>query len=127
MEGQIILEKIIGIFYIILGLSFMFQPSLWMDFMKAFNRSPYKLIPFSMLILPLGLFIVFYHNIWILEPKVVVTIIGWGAIIKALIALLAPKVLLGIMPSFKLWRRFYALEGVFSMALGALVIYGAIA
>ena len=42
------------------------------------------------LTLPLGLFVVLTHNIWVLGWPVVVTVCGWGWTVKAMIYMVRP-------------------------------------
>jgi hypothetical protein len=74
--------------------------------------------------LPIGGLIVGFHNIWSGIP-LVLTLVGWGLLIKSLIRFCAPKQALRIMARVSLepsWE--FQVAGVGLVALAGLLGYG---
>jgi hypothetical protein len=76
----------------VVALSHVFQPRAWVDFFTWLRSKGHAgVFANGMLSLWFGGIIVAFHNVWEGLP-VVLTLLGWGQVIKAAIALVAPQV-----------------------------------
>ena len=78
--------------FIVIGLSHMVQPSVWVDFfviLRAKGRA--GVFMNGMLSLLVGSIIVAFHNVWTGLPMVL-TIVGWGQVLKGLLSLTVPGI-----------------------------------
>ncbi len=88
------MEKTIQVFvavnFFVIGLSHLFQRSVWVEYFAKLH-SLGRLGPFAegFLYLNFGALIVSFHNVWT-GPEVVLTLIGWAHIGKALVRFVAP-------------------------------------
>jgi uncharacterized protein YjeT (DUF2065 family) len=89
MEASI--EKLTAICLLVIGLSHIIQPRVWARFFIMLReKEEVGSILAGLLHFPLGILIVSFHNVWHGFPMVV-TIMGWGLVIKSLIYLTYPK------------------------------------
>ena len=87
-------EVLAVILFGILGLSHILQPKAWVQFFILLRgKGEAGAFVDGFLNLPLGGVIVGFHNIWSGIP-VVLTLVGWGLLIKGLIRFCAPKLAL---------------------------------
>ena len=89
-------ERAIEIFavvnFVVIGLSHVAQPRAWVQFFVLLReRGAPGVFANGMLSLLFGSIIVAFHNVWS-GLAMVVTLIGWGQVLKGLIALVAPSV-----------------------------------
>jgi hypothetical protein len=118
-----IIEKVAAVFFLIVGLSYLFNARVWMEFAKSLLSEPQRMLPVLWVTLPIGLIIIFVHNIWAGWP-IIVTLIGWVLTIKSAFYLLFPqvvKVFSGL--SDEALRRNLMGGGVFMTVLGALLVF----
>jgi hypothetical protein len=93
-------EKVIQVFasvnFFVIGLSHIFQRSAWVEFFAKLH-SLGRLGPFAegFLYLNIGALIISFHNVWTL-PEIVLTLIGWIYVLKALFRFVAPIAVLRI-------------------------------
>jgi hypothetical protein len=82
--------------FLVIGLSHIFQRSAWIEFFAKLH-SLGRLGPFAegFLSLNFGALIVTFHNVWTF-PEVLLTLIGWTQVLKALLRFVAPDVVLRI-------------------------------
>src|SRR5882724_6593456 len=81
------IEKLVAICFLVIGLSHIFQPRGWVKFFIMLReKGEVGSILNGLLHFPLGALIVSFHNVWHGIP-LVVTIMGWGLLIKSLIYL----------------------------------------
>jgi len=118
-------EKLVALFFLVTGLSHIFQPRVWVRFFIML-REKGEIGSFlnGFIHFPLGAFIVAFHNIWHGFPAIVVTIIGWGLTIKGTIYFLFPRYevrMLGTISLVRSWH--FVVAGVFSVLLAAVIAY----
>ena len=109
----------------ILGLSHILQPKAWVDFFILLRSKgqPGAFVD-GFLNLPLGGVIVGFHNTWSGIP-LVLTLVGWGLLIKSVIRFCAPKLALRMMARVSVERSWeFQVAGTALVALAALLGYG---
>ena len=123
-------EKAIEIFvavnFFVIGFSHIFQRNVWVAYFAKLH-SLGRLGPFAegFLYLNFGALIVACHNVWSL-PGIVLTLIGWVHVLKALVRFVAPDTVLKIytrMSHDRAWQ--IQVGGVVILALSALFTYNA--
>lgn len=90
METSILLARIIGPLFILVGLGTLINTNHYQAMLRQFlGRS--DLYYFSgALAFIIGSLMVSFHNIWVADWRVVITIIGWFSILKGVIRILFP-------------------------------------
>jgi hypothetical protein len=76
--------------FLVIGLSHIFQPGAWVEFftkLRSLGRP--DVFAEGFISLNFGAVIVSFHNVWS-GPAVVLTLIGWGQVLKALFRFVAP-------------------------------------
>lgn len=122
MEGAI--QCFAAINCLVIGLSHVVQPHAWVEFF-AWLRGKGRAGSFAngFLSLSFGALIVSFHNVWTGIPAVL-TFIGWGQVVKGLVAFVFPRAGLRSMaiatPGNA--RKFVA-AGLVLMAVGALLVW----
>ena len=94
METSILIAKIIALVYLSMGLGFILHPDY---FKKSFDEmldSSGFMIFGGIMALVFGFLMVNFHNIWVKDWTVIVTIIGWIGLIKGISIFLIPKLLI---------------------------------
>ncbi len=90
MDFSVAFSRIIGIFYLLAGISFLLNKSFYKEIMKKAKKDIGFLFIMSSLFLLLGLLVITNHNIWVKEWYVLVTLLGWLMTIKGATFLLFP-------------------------------------
>ena len=84
------LEAAFGPAFLVMGLSHLLQPQLWVRFFAAVRNTGLAAIIIPLFTLPFGLVLVAGHNVWMWDWPLVLTIAGWGMTIKSAAYLLIP-------------------------------------
>ena len=118
-------EKLTALFFFVTGLSHIFQPRIWVRFFIMLREKGEVGSFLNALVhFPLGAFIVAFHNVWHGIPAIVVTVIGWGLVIKSTIYFVFPRQgirMLGTISMERSWQ--FVAAGVFSMALAVWIFW----
>jgi hypothetical protein len=118
-------EVLAIILFGVFGLSHILQPKAWAEFFILLRgMGEAGAFVDGLLNLPLAGVIIGFHNVWSGIP-VVLTLVGWGLLIKSLIRFCAPKLGLRIMARVSLERSWeFQVAGAALVVLAGLLGYG---
>ncbi len=118
-------EVLVIILFGVMGLSHILQPRVWVDFFILLRAQGHVgAFVDGFLNLPLGGVIVGFHHAWSGIP-LVLTLVGWGLLIKSVIRFCAPQLGLKMMGRVSLERAWeFQVAGAVLVALAALLGYG---
>jgi hypothetical protein len=113
------------IWFGVIGLSHIVQPKTWAEFFILLRgKGESGAFMEGFLNLPLAAFVVGFHNIWSGIP-VVLTLVGWGLLIKSVIRFCAPKLGLRLMARVSVERSWeFQVAGAGLVVLAAVIGYG---
>lgn len=87
MNKSIYLARVIGLYYLITGIfTFVFYTDIDL-IIKSFVSQPSLIILVGITTLIVGLLLVVYHNLWVKDWRVVITLIAWLTLIIGVIRL----------------------------------------
>ncbi len=122
METSI--QTIAAISFIVIGLSHITNPRGWVEFFRILGeKGKAGIFLIALLHLPMGALIVAFHNVWQGIP-LILTIIGWGYVLKSLIYFVYPAHGRKVLARVKIERSWeFVVGGVFLVALGGLLTF----
>ena len=91
------LAQALGLYLIVIGLGGLFAPQRWRMLIEELERSPALVMMSAVIAFAIGAALVLSHSILTDPLAIIVTVIGWGALIKGalLIAVPGPLMRLG--------------------------------
>ena len=103
---------------LVIGLSHRLQPKAWVAWFQALAaQGTVGAFTDGFLCLSFGGIIVGFHNVW-RGPEIVLTLVGWAQVVKALVRFLAPQLTVRVMQKASLERAWlFQAGGVFALAL----------
>lgn len=120
MELSIFVAKVIALIYIPLGFAMLIGQLNGKNLVDSFKRSPGLSLTTGYVAVIVGVALVTYHNIWVKDWTVLVTIIGWIALIEGVLLLALPKTMFAMAKRMskneKLW-------GIITIILGLIFAY----
>ena len=91
MQTSIYLAKLIGPVMIVIGVAVILNQDEFRKLSQEFIGSRALLFLSGLIILPAGIAILLAHNVWLLNWRVIITIIGWLMTVGGAVRLLAPR------------------------------------
>jgi hypothetical protein len=95
METSIFLAKLLGAYLVIIGVGILCNMKYYLnmmeDMMGGFAKNPIVIYMGAIMSLFFGLLIVLFHNVWVWNWPVIITIFGWMGLIKGIWLIFFPK------------------------------------
>jgi hypothetical protein len=88
---SIFLAKLVGPFALALGLALAIHGAGFRTLADEFLRSPALIFLSGIITLPAGLAIVLVHNVWTPDWRVLITLVGWLALITGAVRMIVPQ------------------------------------
>src|SRR5271166_5030709 len=120
------LSRLIGLYCILIGLSMMIRGQATVETVTALLQNSAMTLILGVITLAAGLAMVLAHNIWSGSAlAVVVTLVGWMALIKSLFFLfLPPEMETGLFLQQLHYQQLFYLYTAISLVLGVYLTYG---
>lgn len=90
METSIFLAKAFGIYLIIICLSMIGNKKYYHDATASVTKDPGEMFITSIMTLIAGIFLILFHNIWVFDWRVIITLLAWITFIKGIYRILFP-------------------------------------
>lgn len=106
MELSIFIAKIIALIYLSVGVAALRGVTNFGKIVDDYYKSPALIFMSGLFALILGMIVIKYHNIWVKDWTVVITLFGWAATIKGVLFIAFPdslKLFKGMYKNTKAW------------------------
>lgn len=91
MQTSIFLARVLGPTLAVIGAAILFNPARFREVAQDIMRSPGLVFVIGHIALPAGIATVLAHNVWVAGWPVIITILGWLAIVGGAVRILAPQ------------------------------------
>ena len=118
MDTSITLAQIIGPLLLVIGIGVMLNPAHYANMTKNFLENPALYYFSGALAFVIGMLIIIFHNLWVADWRVAITIIGWISLTKGIIRIVLP------MKGAKYADKFVQSTGALNAGAVLLLIFG---
>lgn len=123
MDISKFLGKVIGIYLIIISLAMLLHIDRFNEMVSQLSANPPLVFTIGFFTLILGLLVVVIHNIWQWNWRVLITIIGWIALLKGTSLIIHPA-LIDILTSFYVQNTIFDYSvAIIDLILGIILVY----
>src|ERR1700730_5574989 len=126
LPRTIFLSRLIGLYCILIALSMITRKQATVETVTALVQNPSMTLILGVITLAAGVAFVLAHNVWAGgAPVVVVTLIGWMALIKSIFFLfLPPEMEAGLFLRQIHYQQLFYVYSAISLVLGVYLTYG---
>jgi len=117
------LAKVFGVMYVVVGLGMLVNRAYYRQLVGKFASNNMLAFYGGAAALVTGMFMILFHNTWTGGWEVIITLVGWLALIKGVLLLLAPKAMLGLTSMFTKNDNIFVLWSVCALILGLVLCY----
>jgi hypothetical protein len=123
MDTSLFLARLLGPMLVVLAIGLLLRQDSWRAMAKEFTASRPLLFLSGFLTLLGGLALVNTHNVWEAGWPVIITLLGWLAVIGGIARMLFPETVVGISERMLNQKTGLTVAGVVEGLLGLLLCY----
>ena len=123
METSIFIARIFGLCYLILGAGFVFNRKAFGQVIDDFCKNAALVIYGGLVSLVIGVVIILTHNVWVANWTVIITIIGWLALIKGIWIIVFPNTVPKFIQAYKKNENLLIVNPIVILILGAVLTF----
>ncbi len=90
MDNSILLAKFIGPYITVIGIGLLFNQKSFQKIMEDFLKNAALVYVTGLITFVAGLAVVISHNLWVLDWRVIITLLGWNVLIKGARLVISP-------------------------------------
>jgi uncharacterized protein YjeT (DUF2065 family) len=110
--------QVFSIVYIALGVGIVIGPGYYKKMLEGLLDNAAVLYVGGVCALAIGYLIVAFHNTWTADLSVIITIVGWAALLKGILILVWPKMLIAISKAILSSEGIMRIAGVLIAVIG---------
>lgn len=114
---SILLAQILGLYLFIMSVGMLANKRYYQDAMITMLQNSGTMFLTAIITLLLGVLLVVFHNIWVFDWRVTITILAWLGLIKGLVRIFFPKVIAK-------WSKGIQKDSVYCGSLGICALVG---
>jgi hypothetical protein len=123
MSTSIFLARLIGPVMALVGVSLLVNEAAFRKMAQEFLRTPALIFFSGMILMPAGLAVVLSHNVWVMDWPVIITLLGWAAVISGAIRVFAPERATKAGKNFLTRKIFTTVAAAIWVVVGAVLCY----
>ena len=123
MDNSIFIARIFGLCYLIVGTGIMFNRKAFQQLMDDFCKNVTSVFFGGLLALVVGLAIILTHNVWVANWTVIITIIGWLALIKGMGMIVFPNTVSKFMQVYQKNKGLLMVHSIGAFVFGVVLTF----
>ena len=123
MQTSIFIAKLLGPIFVLVGLAILLRPQMFRDLLQEFLKSPVLMYLAGFLGLLGGLALVLTHNIWALDWRLIITLLGWVSIVRATVTIFQPQQIVSVGSKLLEHRGIFFGAAVIDLVTGLVLSY----
>lgn len=123
MDTAVFVARVFGIFYLAAAVGMILNRSFYQKFMEDYSNNAVLIFLTGMIALVAGTVIVLLHNVWAANWTVLVTIIGWGGLIKGVWIIIFPETVPRFMEIYRNNTKLLTAHSVVALVFGIVLAY----
>ena len=120
MQTSVFLARLIGPVMVLVGISLLMNEAAFRKMAMEFLRSPALIFLSGMILMPAGLAVVLSHNVWVLNWPLLITLLGWIAVISGALRVFAPD------RAVRIGKKAMASKEIMTVAAAVWLVIGAV-
>jgi len=115
--------QVFSLYYIAVGIGILVNPQFYKRIFEEFIERTSILYLGGVIALGVGYFIVAFHNTWTKDLSVIITIVGWLALVKGILIFICPGLMIAVTKAIISKERNLRIQAVVVIILGLLFAF----
>jgi hypothetical protein len=123
MQTSLFIAKLLGPMLLVVGVALLTRPEAFRALLREFIASGVLLYIAGFFGLLGGLALLLTHNVWALDWRLLITLIGWASLVRALVTIFWPQWIVSIGAMLIERKRAFPVAAAFDLVIGAILTY----
>lgn len=123
MWTSIFIARLLGPIFVIVGTALLVRTQMFRGILQEFIRSQALLYLAGFFGLLAGMALVLTHNVWILDWRLIITLVGWVTIVRALVSIFQPRWIVTAGTKIVKHRGIFIVAAATNLVLGLVLSY----
>jgi uncharacterized membrane protein len=123
MPTSIFIAKLLGPIYILVGIALLIRAQMFRTILQEFIRNPALVYLAGVLGLLGGLAVVLTHNVWVLDWRIIITLVGWVTVVRAVVTIFQPQQIVALGSKILERRGIFIAAAVMNLIIGLVLSY----
>ncbi|MDR3407548.1 MAG: hypothetical protein P4L68_03505 [Methylovirgula sp.] len=123
MSTSIFIARLLGPLFVVVGIAVPLKTQMFRAILREFGQSRALLYLAGFLGLLGGLALVLTHNLWVRDWRLIITLIGWLTIIRALVTIFQPQWIAAFAERIIESRSWLTVAAVADLLIGVILSY----
>jgi uncharacterized membrane protein len=123
MQTSIFIAQLLGPAYMVVGLALLSRPQAFRVILREFIGSHVPVYLAGFIGLLTGLALVLVHNVWALDWRLIITLLAWVVLIRALVTIFWPEQIVSLGSKILENKRVFAVAGTANLIIGLVLCY----
>ena len=123
MENSIFIAKVFGLCYLVIGTGLLLNQKFWRAVIDDFSENAVTILFGGLFALVVGVVIVLTHNVWVGNWTVIITIIGWVALIKGIWIIVFPSTVSKFMQIYQKNEGMLLVQSIGALVFGVVFTF----
>ncbi len=122
MEVSIFLGRALGIYLLIISISMLLNYKVFFNTFQQWIEQPPTITLTAFISIILGILMVLVHNVWVMDWRLIITILAWLTLIKGIVRLNFPHAVPETMEYFHQRKPAYFTLAIFGIVLAIILL-----
>ncbi|MDD5618625.1 MAG: hypothetical protein PHG69_05970 [Candidatus Omnitrophica bacterium] len=118
MDNSILLAKFIGPYIMVISIGLLFNSKAFQKIMEDFSKNSALVYVAGLITFVAGLTVTLFHNFWVLDWRIIITLLGWNMFIKGAWLIISPDTSAKMAASFAKNNKLVIILWVIMLAIG---------
>ncbi len=123
MQTSIFIAKLLGPIFVLVGIAILVRPKAFRVLLREFIESHVMMYLAGFLGLLSGLALVLTHNVWVFDWRLIITLIGWATIVRAIVTIFQPQQIVSMGSKLLEHRGVFFGAAVIDLVIGLVLSY----
>lgn len=123
MQTTIFIARLLGPIFVLVGIAMLLKPEAFRALLKEFIESRVLVYLAGVLGLLGGLTLVLTHNVWMLDWRLIITLIGWASVVRAVVTIFKPEWIVSLGLKALEHRNFFVGAAAIDLVIGLVLSY----
>ena len=123
MQASLFIARLLGPVFLVIGIALLTKPEAYRSLLREFVASAVSMYLAGFLGLVGGLALLLTHNLWVLDWRLVITLIGWISLLRGVTTILWPGSLAPVADWVLKHRSSFVVSAAIDLVVGLVLSY----